>query len=206
MRKTRHVDAPGRLKEEVYFRRHDAELIQDLQRKEAAHKERAELKQAAGVADDHVVAELQASGYDRETVKVLHLAPLLQVAWADGKISKEERLHILEAARLHGVEPDSRAHRRLESWLAHRPSDSVFRKSLRAVRAVLHAMEPEQKHTRKLGLLSLCRKVASASGGFFGLGSKISAAERAMLAEIASEVEHAHDRAAKLVATRIQEK
>ena len=206
MRKTKLGNEPAWSNEEVYFRRKDAELIRDLQRKEAAHKERAEMKQAAGIADDHVVAELQASGYDRETVRVLHLAPLLQVAWADGKISKEERLHILEAARLHGVEPDSRAHRRLESWLEHRPSDSVFRKSLRAVRAVLHAMEPEQKHSRKRGLLSLCTKVASASGGFFGLGSKISAAERALLAEIASEVEHAHGSAAKLVAARIQEK
>jgi hypothetical protein len=182
MRKTRLGNEPGRLKVDEYFRRKDAELIRDLKRKEAAHQERAEMKQVAGIADDHVVAELQASGYDRETVRVLHLVPLLQVAWADGEISKEERLHILEAARLHGVEPDSRAHRRLESWLEHRPGDDFFRQSLRAVRAVLHAMEPEQKHTRKLGLLALCTKVASASGGFFGLGSKISAAERALLA------------------------
>jgi tellurite resistance protein len=206
MRKTKLDNARGRANEEAYFRSKDAELIQDLKVKEAAHKERADMKQAAGIDDDHLVAELKACGYDRETVRVLHLAPLLQVAWADGKISKEERLDILEAARLHGVEPDSRAHRRLESWLEHRPSDSVFRRSLRAVRAVLHAMEPEQKHARKLGLLSLCTKVAAASGGFFGLGSKISAAERAMLAEIASEVEHAHGGAAKLVAARIQEK
>ena len=204
MRKTKLGDGPARIKEEEHFRRKDAELIRDLQRKEAAHKERAEMKQVAGIADDHVVAELQASGYDRETVRVLHLMPLLQVAWADGEISKGERRHILEAARLHGVEPDSRAHRRLESWLEHRPGDDFFRRSLRAVRTVLHAMEPEQKHTRKLGLLSLCRKVASASGGFFGLGSKISAAERALLAEIASEVEHAHGRAAKALAASMQ--
>jgi tellurite resistance protein len=206
MRRTRLVNEQGRLQEEEYFRRKDAELTLALQRKEAAHKERAEMKHAAGIADDHLVEELQATGYDRETVRVLHLMPLLQVAWADGEISKEERLHILEAARLHGVEPDSRAHRRLESWLEHRPGDGFFRRSLRAVRAVLHAMEPEQKHARKRGLLSLCTKVASASGGFFGLGSKISAAERALLAEIASEVEHAHGSAAKLVAARIQEK
>ena len=206
MRNTRLGHRPGRLQEEVYFRAKDAELIRELSRKEAAHRERAEMKQAAGIADDHLVAELHACGYDRETVKVLHLVPLLQVAWADGEISKEEKLHILEAARLHGVEPDSRAYRRLVSWLEHRPGDAFFRKSLRAVRAVLHAMEPEQKHARKLSLLSLCTKVASASGGFFGLGSKISAVERALLAEIASEVEHSHGDAAKQVAAEIQER
>lgn len=205
MFKNRPGNEPARSKEEVYFRRKEAELIRDLQQKEAARKERAEMKRAAGIADDHLVAELQASGYDSETVRVLHLAPLLQVAWADGQISKEERLHILDAARLHGVQPESRAHRRLESWLDHRPGDAFFRRSRRAVRAVLHALEPESKHTRKLGLLSLCKKVASASGGFFGLGSKISAAERASLAEIASELEHAHSHAAKLVTARMQE-
>jgi hypothetical protein len=206
MRKTKIDDAAGRAKADVYFRRKDAELIQDLKVKEAAHKERAEIKQAAGITDDHVGAELQACGYDRETVRVLHLVPLLRVAWVDGEISREEKQHILEAARLHGVEPDSRAHRRLESWLEHQPGDEFFRKSLRAVRAVLHAMEPEQKHAQRFGLLSLCMKVAAASGGFFGLGSKISAAERALLTEIASELAQAHSSAAKLVATRIQEK
>lgn len=204
MRKIK-LGSEGRAKEDAHFHRQDAELIRALKSKEAAHEERADMKQAAGIDDDDVVAELKACGYDRETVRVLHLTPLLQVAWADGRISKEEKLDILDAARFHGVEPPSRAHRRLESWLEHRPSDSVFRKSLRAVRAVLHAMEPEQKHARKLGLLSLCTKVASASGGIFGLGSKLSAAERAMLAEIAREVEHAHGSAAKLVTGKIQE-
>jgi hypothetical protein len=204
MRKVKLGKEAPRLKEEHYFLRQDAELIRELRRKEAERQERAGLKQAAGIPDDHLVAELHASGYDRETVRVLHLVPLLQVAWADGEISKEERLHILEAARLHGVEPDSRGFKRLVFWLDHRPGDAFFRKSLRAVRAVLHAMEPEQKHARKLSLLSLCTKVASASGGFFGLGSKISAVERALLAEIASEVEHAHGDAAKQVTAGIQ--
>jgi tellurite resistance protein len=205
MRKTRVVHEPGRRKEEQHFRRQETELIQELRRKEAAKREHAEIRQVAGLPDDHDVAELKASGFDRETIRVLHLVPLLEVAWADGKISKEERLHILEAARLHGVEPDSRAHRSLASWLEHRPGKDFFRKSLRAIRAVLHTMEPEQKQARKLSLLSLCTKVAVASGGFFGLGSKISAAERALLAEISSEVGHAHGPAAKLLAAKIQE-
>ena len=205
MRKIKLGSEEGRAKEDAFFHRQDAELIRALKSKEAAHKERANMKQAAGIDDDDVIAELKACGYDRETVRVLHLTPLLRVAWVDGRISKEEKFDILEAARLHGVEPASRAHRLLESWLDHQPSDSVFRRSLRAVRAVLHAMEPEQKHARKLGLLSLCTKVASASGGFFGLGAKISAAERAVLAEIARELEHAHGSATKQVVTRIQE-
>jgi tellurite resistance protein len=206
MRKTRLASQPGRLMEEGFFRRQDAELIRELKRRAAAQEERAHIRQTLGIADDHLVAELQASGYDRETVKVLHLVPLLQVAWADGEISKAEKRHILEAARLHGVEPDSRAYRRLVSWLEHRPGDAFFRKSLRAVRAVLHALEPEQRQARRRGLLTLCTRVASASGRFFGLGSGISAVERALLAEIAAEVEQSHGGAAQQVAAEIQER
>lgn len=195
----------GRLIEDAYFKKQDAELIRDLQKKEAAKKAHAEMKQAAGIADDALVQELRACGYDRETVRVLHLVPLLQVAWADGEVSEEEKTHILDAAHLHGVEPGSRAHKKLESWLEHRPTDAFFRKSLKAVRAVLHALDSEQKKTRKLGLLALSKKVAAASGGFFGLGSKVSAAERTLLSEIASELESAHGEAAKAVAASIQE-
>lgn len=204
MRKPGSGAQPRPLTEEHYFRRRDAELIRELKQREAAREECKRIKQATGIADDQLVAELQASGYDSETVQVLHLVPLLQVAWADGEVSKQEKRHILEAARLHGVEPDSHAYRRLTSWLEHRPTEAFFRKSLRAVRAVLHALEPEQKRARKLSLLSLCTKVASASGGLFGLGSKISPVERALLAEIAAEVEPEHGGAARLLAAEIQ--
>lgn len=205
MRKPKSDVDQARTKEDAYFHARDAELIQQMKQKEAAQKQHAELKQASGIADDALVAELRACGYDRETVKVLHLVPLLQVAWADGEIAKEEREHILEAARAHGVEPESRAYKRLESWLDQRPADAFFRKSLRAVHAMLHALEPEHKHNRKIGLLQLSQKVAAASGGFLGIGSKVSAAERAVLAELTSEIERAHGEAAKAMAESLKQ-
>jgi hypothetical protein len=204
MHTKRAADKMGRAKEEDYFRQMDAELIQESKRKQAALEEHEHMKRETGISDDAVVAELKADGYDRETIRLLHLAPLIQVAWAHGEVPAEERRHILEAARIHGVAPGSRAHECLTSWLETRPSDQFFRKSLRAIRAILHSMEPELRETRKLDLLELCTKTAKASGGFFGLGSKISASEKALLAEITAELERAHGDAAGRVAASMR--
>jgi tellurite resistance protein len=190
MRKSHSGTKPPRGHEDDYFRRMDAELVEQRRRQAAAQQEHEEIKRAAGIDDDRLIAELRANGFNRETVPLLHLVPLIQVAWADGEISQEERRHILEAARLHGVEPDSPSHARLESWLDARPEDEFFRKSLRAIRAVLHALEPEHRDTRKADLLTLCTRVAAASGGFFGIGRKVSLEEKQLLAEIAAELDH----------------
>ena len=197
------LEEKGRSKEEEYFRRRDAELLRESKRKQEALEEHEHIKREAGIKDDEVVAELKADGYDRETIRLLHLAPLIQVAWAH-KVHAEERRLILEAAKMHGVAPGSRAHERLTSWLEVRPSDQFFRKSLRAIRAILHSLEPEHRETRKLDLLALCTKVAQASGGFFGLGSRISAREKALLAEITAELERTHGEAAARMAARMQ--
>jgi hypothetical protein len=182
---------PPRSKEEDdYFRRMDAELLEQRKREAEAREEHLEVKRAAGIEDDRVAAELRAAGYNRETIPLLHLVPLIQVAWADGKISQDERRHILEASRLHGVDEGSNAHRQLVSWLDARPDEEFFRRSLRAIRAILHALEPEQRQTRAADLLTLCTKVAAASGGFFGIGRKVSPEEKQRLAEITAELDH----------------
>jgi hypothetical protein len=42
-------------------------------------------------------------GYVPETVMLLHLVPLVQMAWADGGVSNPERALIVEAARAPGI-------------------------------------------------------------------------------------------------------
>ncbi|MGE5569480.1 MAG: hypothetical protein ACM3S5_10640 [Rhodospirillales bacterium] len=189
--------------EEEYFRRREAELLEAKRREAAAKKELEEIGRAAGINDERVVAELSACGYNRETIPLLHLVPLIQVAWADGEISEEERRHIHEASRLHGIEDGSAAGRQLASWLESKPSEEFFRRSLKAIRAILQALEPESGKARANDLLSLCLKVASASGGFFGFGRKVSREEQELLEQIAAELDSHHHTAAVQVAEKM---
>jgi hypothetical protein len=181
----------GRALEEEYFRKREQELIEKLRRRAASEAERRQLGVQTGVADEEILQDLQDLGYKPETVMLLHLAPLVQMAWADGRVSERERALIVEAARARGVEADSPADRQLADWLTSRPSERLFDRTLRAIRAFLQARPAGERQASEHELLSLCTAIASASGGLLGMGA-VSAQERALLARLSSELEQAH--------------
>lgn len=178
----------GRSLEGEYFRRKEQEVIEKLRRSAQADAQRRRLAEQAGVADDEVLRDLQDLGYTAETVMLLHLVPLLQVAWAEGGVSAEERALIVEAARSRGIQPGTPADGQLSEWLARRPSDAFFEKTLRAVQTILHAASPEERETSERDLLSLSTAIAGASGGILGFGA-VSQDERKILARITDALE-----------------
>ena len=173
----------GRTLEEDYFRRREQEVIEKMRRGAAAEAQRRQLGEKAGVADAGVLQDLQELGYTPETVMLLHLVPLIQTAWAEGSVSNQERDLIVQAARSRGIDAGSAADRQLTLWLTERPSDELFDKTLRAIRAILESRSPEERAASERDLLSLCTAIASASGGIFGLHA-VSDDERQILARI----------------------
>jgi hypothetical protein len=180
----------GRSLEEEYFRKREQELIEKLRRRAAAEAELQQLGENAGVADEEILQHLRELGYTPETVMLLHLVPLVQMAWAEGGVSDRERELIVEAARARGVEAGSPADQQLAEWLTSRPSEQLFDQSLRAVRAFLHARPAEEHEASQRDLLADLTAIASASGGLFGFGA-VSPEERALLAALSSELERA---------------
>jgi len=177
--------------EEEYFRKREQELIEKMRRRAAADAERRRMGEQSGVADEEILQDLQTLGYTADTVKLLHLVPLVQMAWAEGSVSDRERNLILEAARARGIEADSPAGRQLGEWLAQRPSDELFDKTLRAISAILESRSPEEREAGQRDLLSYCTAIASASGGILGFGA-VTDDERKVLARISEELERAH--------------
>jgi hypothetical protein len=131
---------------------------------------------------------LQELGYTRDTVSLLHLVPLISVAWADNKVSGPEREMILEAAQLHGVPKEGAAYQQLSEWLTHRPSDEFLEQTLRVISDLAGIDRPDEKKIDHDKLLELSTRVAAASGGILGLGSKISAEEQALLDRLAKQL------------------
>jgi hypothetical protein len=181
----------GRALEDEYFRKREQELIEKLRSRAAAEAERHRLGEQAGVADEEILQDLQDLGYTPETVMLLHLVPLVQMAWADGGVSDRERALIVEAARARGVEAGSPADSKLAEWLRSRPSEQLFERTLRAIRAFLEARPAVEREASRSELLSYSTAIASASGGVLGFGA-VSAEERALLARLSSELERAH--------------
>lgn len=178
----------GRTLEEDYFRRKEKEVIEKMRRKAEADAERKRLGEQAGVADEDVLSDLQELGYTPETVMLLHLVPLIQTAWAEGGVTQKERDLVVKAARTRGIAAGSAADEQLNRWLAQRPSDDLFEKTLRAIRTILQAQSPEARTASERDLLALATAIASASGGIVGFKA-VSDEERQILAHIHEELE-----------------
>ena len=179
------IQERGRSLEDDYFRKKDRELIDKLQRAADAERARSEVGRAAGLSDPALAQELLDLGFTAETVTLLPLVPILQMAWAEGGVSQSERDLIVRFARSRGIAEGSAADLQLTSWMASRPSEAVFARAGRLIRAVLDSgAEPGLNAD---DLVGYAEKIASASGGMFGIG-KISAEERKLLSGLAADL------------------
>jgi hypothetical protein len=138
-----------------------------------------------GVSDAALADELRAAGFTGSTVSLVHAAPLVSVAWADGIVSDEERRRIREAAEDDGVTATRASEALLDGWLTQRPADHVLRASMRAVVAWLWRLAPADRLAAGRRLLERCQAVARASGDRF---SAISSAEHEAIDQIAALV------------------
>lgn len=181
----------GRALEEEYFHRKERELIEKMRQKAAADAARDALGAKTGVADAQLLQDLHELGYTPETLSLLHVVPLVQMAWAEGHVSMRERDLIIEAARARGIESGSAADQMLAGWLAARPSGELFTTTMRAIGAMLASRPQEEREAGTKDLLSYLSSIATASGGVLGFGA-VSAEERAVLARITQELEKTH--------------
>lgn len=176
----------GRSLEEEYFRAKDRELIEKMKRAAAAEETRQQLRARSGLQDPELLKELEALGFTPDTVALLPLVPLIQVAWADREVNDAERKLVIKLARARGITEGGVADIQLNDWLRNRPPAGVFERAMRLVRAVLESPGPEGMMTAD-DLVKYSESIAEASGGIFGL-NRISSEERAVLAALAAEL------------------
>jgi hypothetical protein len=190
--------AKGR--EEAYFRQKEMELVEKLRRKFHEKREREHLADEIGVHDEQILSAFEELGFTRETVTILHLVPLVQVAWSDGGVTEAERAKISDMAALRGVTPGTPGYLMLEKLLDARPSDRAFDLCWRVIRAMYAAWPEEKRRALDVDLSAYAEAVASVSGGLLGFRS-ISAQERTALQRVAREIAEAHGDAARTLMT-----
>lgn len=175
----------GRASEEEYFRRRDRELLERLQRSSRDEGERRALGARTGLADEEALRDLQALGFTTDTLALLPLMPLVQVAWADFGVTEAERDAVLRIAHDRGIADDSPAGRQLREWLTTAPAAEVFDGATRLIRAVLDGPAHRIEGMTAGELVACCERIAESSGGVFGIIGRVSADERARLDAIA---------------------
>ena len=177
------LDDRRRASEEDYFRKKDRELIEKMRQAAAAERDKNEMSARTGLRDPELVRDLLELGFTPETISVLPLAPIVQMAWAEEGITPAERTLILRLARERGVAEGSPADRLLSEWMTRKPSDEVFARATRLIRAMLDSGAPDGNQLTADDLIRYSENIAAASGGILGMG-KVSADERATLAKI----------------------
>lgn len=178
----------GRALEEEYFRKKDQELIERMRKAARDEESRHEMGKKTGLNDPALLEELQALGFTPDTVSLLPLVPVVQVAWAEGGVSPAERALLLRLARARGIDEGSAADRQLSEWLASPPAPEVVANATRLIRAMLATPTSEPSSLTADDLVRFCETIASASGGVFGIINRVSAEERALLAKIATDL------------------
>jgi hypothetical protein len=96
-----------RSREEDYFRRKDRELVEKMRQAAEADASRQAMERSTGIHDPVLLQELEALGFTPDTVSLLPLVPIVQVAWAEGGVSDDERQLIVEFARGRNIVPGS---------------------------------------------------------------------------------------------------
>ena len=177
----------GRSLEEDYFRKKDQELIDRMRQAAVVEQQRTDLSRETGLDDPALLDQLRDLGFTPETVRLLPLVPLLEVAWAEGGVTPAERELILRLATVRGIEEGSAAGQQLATWLGERPGDAVFGGARRLVRAMLESAPAGSTDLNADNLVQYCEQIASASGGMLGI-RRISSEERALLSSIAADL------------------
>ncbi len=178
--KKKSIFADARALEDAFFTKENARLLEQLKEKQ----KREALREVVQIKDETFLDRLIELGIGPETVLALTLVPLIAVAWADGTLDGRERDAIIKAAEQKGVSPETAGHQLLETWLSRRPERELFDSWKQYVRGIWETFTDEERQRMRERTLDWALAVAEASGGFLGMISKVSPAERVVIKEL----------------------
>lgn len=174
--------------EEGYFRQQDARLLEKLRKGASLDEIAVALRDKLNVDNPELLTRARESGVTPETAPAFFLAPLVQVAWAEGKVGKHERETVLRLAQDRGVVSGTPAHDQLVSWLEQRPSDTLFDAALDVIRAGFDVLPHAERDERIERIVHACHEVAAGSGSeiarLLGLGDGVSGSEESVMGTI----------------------
>ncbi len=171
----------GRVLEEEFFHKENLRLLEQLRQIKRMEESKEALAEASGISDDAILQSLLDLHIDVQTLAALALVPLIEVAWADDYLDEKEKKAILEAAHASGLEKGQVAYQVLESWLTRQPKPKLLATWVEYIRELRGQLSEEEQKSLQTSLLGRARSVAEASGGYLGLGFKVSKTEAAVL-------------------------
>jgi hypothetical protein len=143
------------------FYREDTETYRvQLELRQAEEEALEDLATASGISDEAVLRRLAGLGIRADTLAALTLIPLIEVAWADGKMDAREREAILFGAESTGIPKESPSHGLLRIWIEDPPAPDLVDAWSEFISALCHEFSEEQRGRLQRNLLGRARAVA----------------------------------------------
>ncbi len=159
---------------------HQESIFQEDQRQSLLN----ELANESGIHNPALLEELLRYEIKPDLIRALELSPLFFVAWADGDMDLGEDQFIHEHLRRLDSPLSGASYRLVCHWFNVPPAPEYFAAWQVYMRGKCSAMEVEEREAMEQELMRLVRKLAHSSGGFLGLGSKVSNAEQRQLKKL----------------------
>lgn len=145
------------------------------------------------MTDAELAETLRALGMDVVSWRALPLLPLVQVAWADGRIQDAERELILDLARSR-FHLEDEGEMLLRNWLQHPPTPAYARLGQQTLVYLCNHNAAPIGPNQLSDVVDFAKQVAAAAGGFYGFGA-VARGEAEAIEQIAQALHIDHSRA-----------
>jgi len=139
--------------------------------------------------DSDIKDGLKLLGIDEHSYKALALLPLVEVAWADGRVQRKERNIILKVAKENGY-LEGAGEQLLKGWLKESPKVIYYERARRLLVAIVHQEDgigADLDIEALTDLVDYCEVIARSAGGFFGI-FPMHVREKAAITEICDAI------------------
>jgi hypothetical protein len=171
--------------EDAFYREDTESFRAQLELRQQEEDALDDLASASGISDEAVLRRLAGLGIRAETLAALTLIPLIEVAWADGRMDAREREAVLSGAESTGIPRESPSYGLLGIWIEDQPAPDLVDAWSEFIGALCRELSDEQADRLRSNILGRARDVAEAAGGFLGLGPKVSPEEEEVLESLA---------------------
>jgi hypothetical protein len=183
------LESQGKNLEDQFFLKEDQKLLDKLRQLKKMQESKESLEKVSGIQNDQILETLVSLNIRPETLGPLSLIPLLEVAWADESLDEKEKKAVISAVKQTGRAKNPEDQALLEQWLERRPEPGLLKAWIHYIKGLCEKLTPDERRELKEELMPHTRSIAEASGGFLGLGRKISSAESDMIKKLESAFE-----------------
>lgn len=167
--------------ENIFFAQEDQKLIEALKKMKEMEETKESLKKVSGIKNEKVLTKLIELNVRPETLAAISAIPLIEVAWADGKVDDKEKEIIINEVKKCFSEDEGIELSLIKEWLMNKPPRKMLEVWQNYIEGLCENFNKEELDNLKNAIMKNTKAVAEASGGFFGLGRKISKEEERML-------------------------